>query len=88
MNKNKRKLNKDHAYMLIVTLIALGAVLFAAYENHGKNELQNSYESEIKILENKTIYLKDEKRHVKINELHRLYENLKEEYNELYQSGQ
>lgn len=85
--KYERKINKTNVYILTVTVIALVFIIAFAYENHCKNEMMKSYEREIKGLENKTMYLKDEKRNVKFDELQRLYEDLKEEYNELYEES-
>lgn len=89
MNKeNKRKLNKNNAYLLFVTALALVYVVAFSYENYCKNKMIKSYEHEIELLENKTVYLEDEGRDVNIDELHNLYKSLKEEYNDLYVSGQ
>lgn len=86
--KKKRKVNKNNAYLLFITAISIVSIIGNAIQNHNYDKAEKSYKSEIKSLENKSIYLKDENRNVNIDELHNLYEDLKEEYHDLYTSGQ
>lgn len=87
MYKSKKRVNLEHVYLLFITAVAIVSIVGNVAQNHNYDKSEKSYKSEIKSLENKTIYLKDENRDVKINELQNLYEDLKEEYNELYQSN-
>lgn len=52
MYKSKKKINYDHLYILVISLIALVFIIAFAYENHCKNEIAKSYEREIQVLEN------------------------------------
>lgn len=88
MYKSKKKVNWEHVYLLFITAVAIVSIVGNAAQNHNYAEAEKFYEREIKSLENKTVYLKDEVRNVNIDELHNLYKNLKEEYNNLYESGQ
>lgn len=76
MYKSKKKINYDHIYMLVITLIALVFIIAFKYENHCKNEMAKSYEREIQVQENT------------YQDLQNQLEILTDEYNDLLEKSE
>lgn len=83
MHIYQRKLNSDHIYMLIVTLIALIFIGLYIHEAYCKKEMAKSYERELEVQEN--TYQDLQKEYKKVNDRLKI---ITDEYNELYESGQ
>lgn len=76
MYKSKKKINYDHLYMLVITLIALVFIIAFKYENYCKNEMISSYERELKVQENT------------YQDLQNQLEILTDEYNDLLEKSE